>query len=138
MLKTEVWNVLVVNRDEIMKPLTKVEEFLERFDNFKDSEFRSLEIKSPTSMSITLATQDKNRDFDWITITLDFIDVSDALLVDGNKLQHIDLSDGVTILKNQDKFYFGIGVCSSVDSIKTSTLFIESSNLKYKEGSFNS
>ena len=119
-----------------MKPLTKIEEFLERFENFKDSEFRSLEIESPTSMSITLATQDKNRDFDWITITFSFIDVNDALLVDNNKLQHIDLSDGITILKNQNRFYFGIGNCSNIESIKTSTLFIESSNLKYKEGSF--
>jgi len=136
MLKIEVWNVWVVNRIKSVKPLTNIEEFLKRFDNFRDGEFRSVEIISPTDISLTFAIQDSARAFDWISITLEFNGVCDARLQDNNKLSLIDMSEGITILKENNKLAFGIGECYNINSIKNSSLFIESTNIKYKEGLF--
>ncbi|MBU0720046.1 hypothetical protein KJ877_01750 [bacterium] len=121
-----------------MKPLLakELDNFLERFDYFKDGEFRSIDINSATSILITLSAQDKARAFDWVSIDLEFSGVSDARLLDNSKLSHVDMNEGISILFQDKNFYFGIGECSSLNSIKSSTCQITSSSLKYKEGLF--
>jgi len=119
-----------------MKPITNIEKFLKRFDSFKDGELRSMKIISPTVMLVTLAVQDSAREFDWITVDLEFNGITDAKLLDESKLSLIDMSDGISIINNDKKFAFGIGECYNISSIKNSTSFIESQSLKYKEGSF--
>jgi hypothetical protein len=119
-----------------VKPITDVEEFVKRFDNFKDGEIRSMKIISPTTMLVTLAGQDSARAFDWITIDLEFSGVSDARLLEDSKLSLIDMNDGISIINENNKFAFGIGECNNISGIKNATAYIESDNLKYEEGSF--
>jgi len=109
---------------------------LERFCNFKDAQFRSLEILSPTEIQLTFAVQDTARDFDWITLELQFTGVIDARLLEENKLQFIDMSDGATLLHVNNEFAFGIGACYNIQAVKNSTLYIIFKELKYKEGQF--
>jgi len=109
---------------------------LERFCNFKDAQFRSLEILSPTEIQLTFAVQDTARDFDWITLELQFTGVIDARLLEESKLQFIDMSDGATLLHVNNEFAFGIGACYNIQAVKNSTLYIISKELKYKEGQF--
>ena len=109
---------------------------LERFCNFKDAQFRSLEILSPTDIKLTLVVQDAARDFDWITLKLHFTGVIDARLLEESKLQFVDMSDGASLLHVNKEFAFGIGACYNIQAIKNSTLYIISKDLKYKEGQF--
>ena len=113
-----------------------VEIDLKRFENFKDAEFRSLEIISPLEIKALFAVQDSARAFDWITISLEFSGVSDARLVDGNKIAYIDMSEGLSILKESNTIAFGIGECYNVATIKNSSCYIIANDLKYFEGSF--
>jgi len=119
-----------------MKPLTDVDTFLKRFDNFKDGEFRSIEILSPTKMLVTLAGQDEARAFDWISLKLEFNNVTDARVLDNSKLSLVDMSDGISILNENNTLAFGIGECYNASSIKSSSCYIESSSLKFEEGLF--
>ena len=99
---------------------------MQRFENFKDADFRSLEILSPTNIKTTFALQDAGRGFDWITITLEFNDVIDALLVADDQVSYVDMSEGA-ILDYDDSFSF---------HVNNATFFIKSKTLKYQEGSF--
>lgn len=119
-----------------MKPLTNTEKFLKRFNNFKDGEFRSIQMNSPTTMRIVLAGQDEARSYDWITVTLEFNTVSDARLLEESKLSLLDMSDGVSIINDNNSIAFGIGECYNVSSIKNSSCYIECANIKYEEGLF--
>ncbi len=119
-----------------MKPLTNIKEFLDRFDSFCDGELRHVDVISPTTISITLTTQDKAKDFDWVSITLEFSGVSDALLLENKKLNLVDMSNGISIIKENNLFYFGIGRCKNISNIKTSTCHTESLSIKYKQGTF--
>ncbi len=112
-----------------MKPLhpNDLKSFLNRFDDFKGSEFRHLEILSPTSFIITLATQDSARGYDWISVDLEFSDANAANLLDNSKLTLIDMTDGVEISHHGTNFAF---------SILKSTFFIECVYIKYQEGAF--
>lgn len=121
-----------------MKPLLKkdIGGFLKRFDGFIDSELRSIEIVSPTTLKMTLAAQDSARAFDWITVTFEFSGVTDAKLVDGHKLSHVDLNEGITILGDEKEYFFAIGAYDKISNITDSLCYIKADSLKYKEGSF--
>jgi len=109
---------------------------LERFCNFKDAEFRSLDIVSPTEIKLTFATQDSARDFDWIGIELKFSGVIDARLVKENHISLVDMNDGISIIKDKGLFAFGVGERYNISTIKSSSCFIIASSLKYQEGIF--
>ena len=121
-----------------MKPLLAKElpEFLKRFGNFIDAEFRHIEILSPTTIKISLAGQDSARGFDWVSINFEFSGVSDARLLSNSKLPHIDMSDGINILFEDTQFIFGIGNENKISALKNSICQITFSTLKYQEGSF--
>ena len=119
-----------------MKPITNTDEFLKRFDNFKDGEFRTIKVISPTTMLVTFAAQDSARAFDWITVDLEFSGVSDARLLEQTKLSLVDMSEGISIINNNNRFAFAIGECYNISTIKSSTCYIESDTLKYEEGQF--
>ena len=112
-----------------MKPLlaNDLKSFLHRFDDFKGSEFRHLEILSPISFKITLATQDSAKENDWISINFELTGATAANLLDNSKLIHIDMTDGVEISHNGTDFAF---------SILNSTFFIECSSIKHEESAF--
>ncbi len=121
-----------------MKPLLPQElpNFVKRFGSFIDAELRSIEILSPSTMKVTIACQDSLRDFDWLTLDIEFNAVVDAKIIDNSKLSHIDMSAGVTFLYEADLFGFGIGEYSTNSGIKNAITFIISSNIKYEEGLF--
>ena len=120
-----------------MKPLLAKDlaAFMQRFNNFKDGEFRSLEVISPTTMKITLAGQDEARAFDWISLNLELNGVSDAKLLESSKLHLIDMSEGVNLI-NDGELAFGIGEYDNISSIKNSLCYIICSDIKYQEGNF--
>ena len=121
-----------------IKPILSkdVQKFLERFDHFKDGEFRSIETPSPTTFTLTMAGQDSARGFDWLSVKFEFSGVSDAKLLANEKLSMVDMNDGINIICEDTKFLFCIGDYETVSGAKNSICFIESSSLKYQELSF--
>lgn len=121
-----------------MKPLLKndLNTFLKRFGNFLDAELHSIEIVSPTALRVTLSAQDSAREFDWVTIVLEFSGVSDAKVPDNSKLPHIDMSDGITLLFAENTFTFALGAYNTPLAAANSICYIKAASLKYKETSF--
>ncbi|MCX6052933.1 MAG: hypothetical protein NTZ60_10570 [Campylobacterales bacterium] len=121
-----------------MKPLlaTELKKFLQRFDNFRDGEIRSIDVMTSTTIIMTLVGQDSARGFDWISIKLEFNSVSDARVIENSKLGLIDMSNGVSIINDDNLFAFGIDECYNISSARNSTCFIVCSDIKFKEGAF--
>ena len=119
-----------------MQPITNIDTFLQRFNNFKDAEFRSIDIGSATTMSVVFATQDEARSFDWITVTLEFNEISDAKLLDDSKLSLVDMQDGISLITDNKRVGFALGRYNTITSIKDSVCYIKSNSIKYSEGSF--
>ena len=119
-----------------MKPITNIDTFLERFNYFKDADFRSIEVISASSMKLIFATQDSARAFDWLTIELEFSGVSDAKLLNENKLAHVNMEDGITLISDKSGVGFAIGNYKSQTSIIDSISYIVASSVKYNESQF--
>ena len=120
-----------------MKPLLikELPRFIQRFNNFKNGEFRSLEVISPTTMKVVLAGQDETRAFDWISLELEFNGVSDARLLDSAKLHLVDMSEGINLIYDRN-FAFAVGEYNNLSNIKDSACYIVCRDLKYKESKF--
>lgn len=121
-----------------MKPLLKKDlaSFCSRFDNFVDAEIRSIEVASKDVIKVVIAVQDSNREYDWITVTLEFNNISDAKLIDDAKIYLLDMNDGLSIISSDNTFAFGIGNYDNVCGIKNAVSYIISSSIKYKEEQF--
>ena len=102
----------------MQKPLTNTKEFLKRFNNFKDGEFRSIEIISPTTIIITLAGQDEARGFDWISVKLELNGINDARLIDNTKLSLVDMGDGISIVAAENRYILAISKYNTISTIK--------------------
>jgi hypothetical protein len=121
-----------------MKPLlaNNFKTFLQRFDNFKDAQIRSLEVISASNITLTLETQDSARAYDWITLTLAFEGVSNAKLIEESKFSFIDMSEGISFLHENNSIAFCIGSCHNLNAAQNAAVFVISKSLKYQEGQF--
>lgn len=122
-----------------MKPLlsNKTKELLTRIDNAIDGEIHSVVMNSPASFTIELSVQDRNRGNDWINIAFEIDGVSDARLVEDNKLPFVDMSEGITIVFEGGVCALAIGKYSSIEALKDATLYLTGSTVKYEERPFS-
>jgi hypothetical protein len=136
-LKIEAWNALVANRPSYMKPLLEKEinAFMQRFDNFRDAEFRSLKVVSPSEIRLIFGVQDRARAFDWISLEVEFLEIKDAKLLNFDKVKLVSMDEGATFLKS-DSFAFCIGKYSDTTNMKDSIAYVICDSIKYKEGTF--
>jgi hypothetical protein len=118
-----------------MKPLHSfdIPKFLDRFDAFCNAELSSLEILSPTTLKLTLQTQDKQRAFDWISLELLFEEVQDAKLVEESKLSFVDMQEGISLMFQDGTFYCFHGRYSVKNGTINALCYIISKSLKYQE-----
>lgn len=121
-----------------MRPLQKSElsSFLKRFDNFKDAELRSIEIYDASTISVVLAAQDSTREYDWITIELEFTTVTDAKLLQNKQLSLLDMQYGISLIESENIFAFAPSECYNIANIKHSSCYVLAKSLKYQEGLF--
>jgi hypothetical protein len=121
-----------------MKPLLSndLNNFKKRFSDFIDSEIRSFEVISPTTIKLSLATQDKARSFDWIGLNIEFSLVSDALLIDKSKLSLLDISEGLSFIYENKSFCFAIGKFKNISGMKNARCYVISSSISYEEDHF--
>lgn len=122
-----------------MKPLltNKTSELLTRIDNAIDGELYTVTMNSPLNFTIELSVQDKNRGYDWINIAFEVDGVSDAHLIEDDKLSLIDMSEGISIILEGGTCAVGVGTYNSIESIKSATLYLIGSTIKYEERPFN-
>ncbi len=118
-----------------MKPLlhTALEDFLYRFENFTSSQLNEIDVITPTSIKLMISTQDRQRSFDWIGLDFLFEEVVEANLIENEKLKHVDMDDGFSIIHENGLFYFMIGDYKTANGTKDALCYIISKSLKYQE-----
>ena len=123
-----------------MNPLykTTLSSLLTRIDNAINGELRSVVMNSPVNFTVEFSVQDANRGNDWINIAFEFDGVSDARLVENNKLPFVDMSEGITVVIEEGICGLAIGRYSSIAALKDATLYLVGSSIKYEERPFGS
>jgi hypothetical protein len=122
-----------------MKPLSAsmTETFYQRFDRAINGELQTLTILSPTTMILRLSVQDEARAFDWIDLELEISGVSDARIIEEKQLSFLDMSEGISILFEEDEVIVCVGDYVGFEAAINAPLFIRGSALKYQENTFS-
>lgn len=122
-----------------MKPLSSssASELLERIEYAKDGELRSINMKDPATFTVTFSVQDKNRDFDWINIVFEISGIYDARFIDDDKFRFADMSDGITILFENDDCGLLFGNYGSLATANDSVMYMIGKFIKYEELPFS-
>lgn len=122
-----------------VKPLSPgaIKGFLERSLYGEGAILRSLDVIDPKTISLRLSVQDKQRGFDWIDIVFEMHGIQDAVLPDNSKLEMIDTEEGITLCFEDGFWGMGIGRYRSLESLRSSQLFLIGNSLKYEEAPFS-
>ncbi len=122
-----------------MKPLhvSELNNFLSRFQRFIGSEIKTITLKSPTVIEVSVSVQDAARQYDWIDLVFELSNVSNALLMENSKLAYLDMSEGITVIVSAKEAIFCYGDYVSHESAKDSPLHIFAQSIKFKELPFS-
>jgi len=122
-----------------MKPLhvSGIKSFLSRFERFSGSEIKAITIKSPSVIEIQFSVQDTGRGFDWIDIAFELSNVIDAKLVENGKLAYLDMSEGISIIFEENKFILSHGEYNTLQNAKDAPLYIICESIKFKDLPFS-
>jgi len=123
-----------------MKPLqaNKVKELLTRIDNAIDGEIYAITMNNPQNFTIELSVQDKNRGYDWINIAFEIDGISDARLIENEKLSLVSLDEGISLLSENGSVGIAIGRFMTLSALKDAAIYLIGSSVKYEERSFSS
>jgi hypothetical protein len=122
-----------------MKPLTQnnAKALLERIDGARGGELRSVIMVDPATFRVTFSVQDRNREFDWVDITFELSGVSDARLIDDDKLDYVDMDEGITVLFENGKCVVAIGDYKTLTSVSDAAMYLVGTSIKYGESAFS-
>ncbi len=118
-----------------MKPLLsgQIPSFLDRFSNFEGAVIQDISIISPTQISCIFELQDKQRQFDWIKLTIDFFGIKNARLLQTQHYDHVEIDEGISLIYDSTLFGFCIGQYKTIKALEDASCFIIADTVKYKE-----
>lgn len=122
-----------------MKPLNTntSKQLLERFSQLCDATLNDIKIVDPQTISVIFSVQDSSREFDWIDINFQIGSISEASLIDSDKLKLVDMSEGITILFENAYVGFGVGRYTNLSSLSDAPLLLVGKSIKYEELEFS-
>ena len=116
---------------------SQIEAFEARFDYAINGVLHSVTVVNPKVIVIRVSVQDEARAFDWIDLELEISGVSDARLIEDEKLKFVDMSEGMTMLYENGEVIVAIGEYDYLDAALNAPLFVRGGALKYQENSFS-
>jgi len=122
-----------------MKPLqaTSTNQLLTRIDNAIGGEIHEVVMNSPVNFTIEFSVQDANRGNDWINIAFEVDGVSDARLIEDDKLAFVDMGEGISLVIEERACGLAIGRYASLEALKSAPLYLIGTSMKYEERPFS-
>jgi hypothetical protein len=109
--------------------MEEINKLLEKYDNFKYEQIRSIEQLPDSSKIVTLVVQDEDGE-DVDTIKLEFKNINDSKILVNDVLAFLDMTSGISIIKEKDLYGFAIGSATAMLYIHNAPLYIIASDIK--------
>ena len=112
--------------------MEEINALLEKYNNFKDAQIRSIQPLSDTSKVLTIVVQDDDgEDLNTVKITFDNVNASRILV--NSVLSYLDMGFGVSIIKENDLYGFALGKGTAMLHVLNAPLYIIASDIKIEE-----
>jgi hypothetical protein len=112
--------------------MEEINTLLEKYDNFKDAQIRSIKPLSDTSKVLTIVVQDDDGE-DLNTIKIEFNNITNSQILDNSVLSFMDMGFGISIIKEHDLYGFALGKGTAMLHVLNAPLYIVASDIKIEE-----
>ena len=112
--------------------MEQINTLLEKYNNFKDAQIRSIQSLSDTSKVLTIVVQDDDGE-DLNTVKIEFKNITNSQILDNSVLSYMDMGFGISIIKEHDLYGFALGKGTAMLHVLNAPLFIVASDIKIEE-----
>ena len=112
--------------------MEEINTLLEKYDNFKDAQIRSIQALSDTSKVLTIVVQDDDGE-DINTVKIEFNNITNSQILDNSVLPYMDMGFGISIIKEHDLYGFALGKGTAMLHVLNAPLYIVASDIKIEE-----
>jgi len=112
--------------------MEEINTLLEKYNNFKDAQIRSIQPLSDTSKVLTIVVQDDDGE-DLNTVEIEFDNVNASRILVNSVLGYLDMGFGVSIIKENDLYGFALGKGTAMLHVLNAPLYIIASDIKIEE-----
>jgi len=109
--------------------MENIDKLLEKYNNFKDAQIRSIESVSDSSKVLTIVIQDDDGE-DVESVKIEFSNINESKILDNNVLPFMDMMSGVSIIKEHNLYGFALGSGTAMLHVHNAPLYIISSDIK--------
>ena len=112
--------------------MEEIDTLLKKYNNFKYEQIRSIEQLPNSSKIVTLVVQDDDGE-DVNTVKIEFSNIKDSKILVNSVLSFLDMTSGISIIKENDLYGFAIGSGSAMHYVHNAPLYIISSDINIEE-----
>lgn len=112
--------------------MENINTLLEKYNNFKFAQLRTIKQLPDSSATVTLVTEDDDGE-EMNTINIKFINITDSHILIDSVLPFLDMMSGISIIKEHNFYGFAVGQCNAMTNINNSPLYIVSSDITIEE-----
>ena len=109
--------------------MEEIAPILEKYNNFKYEQMRSIQQLPDGSKILTLAVLDDEGE-DVALVKLEFTNITASKILVNDVLSYLDMSSGITIIKENNLYGFAVGSGTSMAHVNSAPLYIVASNIK--------
>ena len=112
--------------------MEKVNALLQKYNNFKYEQLRSIQPLSDSSKVVTIVIQDDEGE-DVSSVKIEFNDIKDSRILANSVLSSLDMGDGITLIKENNLYGFALGRGTAMLHVHNAPLYIIASAIKIEE-----
>jgi hypothetical protein len=112
--------------------MEEINTLLEKYNNFKDAQIRSIQALSDNSKVLTIVVQDDDGE-DLNTVKIEFNNITNSQILDNSVLPYMDMGFGISIIKEHDLYGFALGKGTAMLHVLNAPLYIVASDIKIEE-----
>jgi len=106
-----------------------IDTLLKKYNNFTYEQIRSIDQLPDSSKIVTLVIQDDDGE-DVNTVKIEFTNIKDSKILVNSVLSYLDMSSGITIIKENNLYGFAIGSGIAMLHVHNAPLYIIASDVK--------
>ena len=112
--------------------MEEINNLLEKYDNFKYAQIRSIQQLPDSTKIVTLVLQDDDGE-DLNSVKLEFNNVTDSKILDNSVLSYMDMGFGICLIKEHNLYGFSVGHGTAMLHVLNAPLYIVASDLKIQD-----
>jgi len=109
--------------------MQEINTLLKKYDNFRGAQLRSVEYISKTERIVTIGDEDEDGE-DMYSVKLRFSDIQSSKILEQSVLAYLDMSSGITLIKENGLYGFGLGKGTAMLHVHNAPLYIVAENIK--------